>query len=125
MEVYFYSLGMIPPLSQINPPQLPVFKDNNYMGLFIDQLNDFINKGTYSYLCSPLLLAIKALISKSPSLKQELLLSKSSLEKLVDIATKSFGSQTHKNLNISATALMSECSFSAFQSIISDKITDL
>lgn len=76
LEIFFYCLGMIPPITQLigsnSKQSASQFIDNNFIGLFVDQLKDFYYKQqNFVHLTSPLMLAIRALVAKSEEMKKE------------------------------------------------------
>ncbi|CDW82063.1 UNKNOWN [Stylonychia lemnae] len=126
LEIYFYCLGIIPPIIITYPSQAQQFLDNAYMDLLQEQLIGFYEDTQYLHIASPLLLAIKALVSKSNQLKEEFMKSTQSLEVIFEIAADSYGQPSLKNIYISSVILLCECGFEAFaQSVVPVKIQAL
>jgi hypothetical protein len=72
---------------------------------------DFFNQAEYIHISSPLILAIRALVSKSETLKNQFFQAPNMIDILIDISVRSYGNSRVKNINISTNILMCEGSF--------------
>ena len=77
-------------------------------------------------MLTPLLLALKALISTSDEMKQELQMNLSILNILIKLVSGSYGAHnTHSHLNLAGTILMSELGFAVFEKPIKDRMEEM
>ena len=76
-----------------------------------EHLTEFYNEAQYLHICSPLILALRALISKSEEMKKEFMSIEGNLEIVFEIANSAYGNNKLKNIFISGIILMSECGF--------------
>eukprot|EP00347_Sterkiella_histriomuscorum_P022045 403331879 len=125
-EIYFYCLGIIPPIIYTYPSQQNDFIDNQYISLLSEQLIDFYNDGKLLHLVSPLFLAIRALISKSDQIREEFIKDQSNLEVVLEVALQAYGSSKLKNIYVSSIILLCECGLQVFEAeAIPNKIQEL
>ena len=69
-----------------------------------------------------MLLALRSLIGKSPEIQNEFTTSETSMDIILEIALKSFGISSIKNIHLSAVILMCECGYDKYDILMRKKI---
>lgn len=80
---------MIPPLLTKIPSHKQEFLDHNFIQLLSDQLKEFYEEQIYVHLVSPLILAIRALITKNDQLRKEFS-TQDNMDRIMDISVRTF-----------------------------------
>ena len=77
-------------------------------------------------MVTPLILALKALITASPEMKEELKVNLQLINVLYGAVSSSFGNRTHTaHLHLSGTVLMSELGHEVFSGVIRDRLSEM
>ena len=80
----------------------------------------------YISMLTPLLLALKALISSSDEMKEELQMNLGIVNILIKLVSGSYGAHnSHSHLNLAGTILMSELGYSVFEKPIKDRMDEM
>ena len=85
-------------------------------------MNALYEQGKYFHLASPLLLALRALIQKGPEIHQEFTSQANNLELVLEIAIRSQGHNSLKNIHVSTIILICECGYDKFESLINTRL---
>mmetsp|Transcript_39727 Transcript_39727/g.38298 ORF Transcript_39727/g.38298 Transcript_39727/m.38298 type:complete len:129 (-) Transcript_39727:177-563(-) len=108
-EIYFYCLGMIPPLASGKNLQ---FVEHNFCQLLVDQLTEFYNNNkNYVHLTSPLFLALRALIFSNEQIKKQLVTQNKKgeiLDLAIDISLRTYQVTAFRSIYITSTLLILE-----------------
>ena len=96
-EVYLYCLGMVPSLLTLSQNFNEDFIDAGYTSLLARQLVSFNEDdgGKYIGMITPLLLALKALVTASPEMKDELKVNLDMIGSLYSAVSSSYGNRSH------------------------------
>lgn len=96
-EVYLYCLGMVPSLLTLSHNFNEDFIDAGYTSLLARQLISFNedNDGQYIGMITPLLLALKALVTASPEMKDELKVNMDVINSLYLAVSSSYDNRSH------------------------------
>ena len=116
-EMYLYCLGMIPPLLSVSQRNTEDFMDAGFITLLSRHLIGFYeeNQSNYFSIMTPLLLALKALVSSNRDMKEELSVNIEVVSVLYNTVCNSYGSRYNLlPLHISGTILMCELGHSVF-----------
>jgi len=80
----------------------------------------------YIAMLTPLLLALKSLVSCSEEMKEELSVNISVMRTIMDAVSKTFGdTNNYMHLHIAGMILMCELEYSAFDKLIQQRITEM
>jgi hypothetical protein len=88
--MYLYALGMVPPLLTISQNCTEDLIDAGYIQMLARHLSSFYEeegRDSYIGILTPLLLALKALVSSSPEMKAELNVNLSVIDVLFKIVS--------------------------------------
>ena len=102
--------------------------DAGYISLLSRHLISFYeeNQTNYFSIVTPLLLALKALVSSNSDMKEELAVNIGVVSVLYNTVCNSFGSRHNLlPLHISGTILMCELGHSVFEKLITDRIAEM
>ena len=127
-EEYLYCLGMVPCLLTLSQNYNEDFIDAGYISLLSRQLISFQEEDGSSYIgmVTPLLLALKALVTASPEMREELKVNMELINVLYSTVSSSFGSRSHQaHLHLAGTILMCELGHDVFTSIIRDRLSEM
>ena len=127
-EAYLYCLGMIPSLLTLSQNYNEDFIDAGYISLLSRHLIAFYEEDGSSYIgmVTPLLLALKALVTASPEMKEELKVNIALCNVLYGAVSSSFGDRSHTaHMHLSGTILMCELGHDVFTGIIRDRIAEM
>ena len=126
--MYLYCLGMIPPLLSVSQRNTEDFMDAGFITLLSRHLISFYeeNRSNYFSIMTPLLLALKALVSCNSDMKEELSVNMEVVSVLYNTVCNSFGSRYNLlPLHISGTILMCELGHPVFSQLISNRIAEM
>jgi len=126
--MYLYALGMIPPLLSASQRYSEDFMDAGFISLLSRHLISFYedNQANYISIVTPLLLALKALVSSNSDMKDELAVNIGVIGVLYNAVSSSYGSRYNLlPLHISGTILMSELGHSVFEQLITSRIAEM
>lgn len=92
-ELYLYCLGMVPPLLTLSQNYNEDFIDAGYISMLSRHLISFYEQDGSKYIgmVTPLLLALKALVTASPEMKDELKVNMELINVLYSAVSSSFG----------------------------------
>lgn len=77
-------------------------------------------------MATPLLLALKALVTASPEMKEELKVNMALMNVLFSAVSSSFGTRTHTaHMHLAGTILMCELGHDVFTSVIRDRLAEM
>ena len=77
-------------------------------------------------MVTPLLLALKALVTASPEMKEELKVNMALINVLYSAVSSSFGNYSHSaHLHLSGTILMCELGHDVFDSVIRNRLAEM
>ena len=77
-------------------------------------------------MVTPLILALKALVTASPEMKEELKVNLELLNVLYSAVSSSYGNRSHTaHLHLSGTILMCELGHDVFANLIRDRLADM
>lgn len=127
-EAYLYCLGMIPALLTLSQNYNEDFIDAGYISLLSRQLISFHEEDGSSYIgmATPLLLALKALVTASPEMKEELKVNMALTNVLFSAVSSSFGTRTHTaHMHLAGTILMCELGHDVFTGVIRDRLAEM
>ena len=119
---------MIPPLLSVSQRNSEDFIDAGFVSLLSRHLISFYedNDASYISIVTPLLLALKALVSSNVDMKEELSVNIGVIGVLYNAVSSSYGSRLNLlPLHISGTILMSELGHEVFEQTISDRIDEM
>ena len=84
------------------------------------------DNSSYIGMVTPLLLALKALVTASPEMKDELKVNMALLNVLYGAVSSSFGNRSHTaHMHLAGTILMCELGHEVFSGIIRDRLADM
>ena len=121
-------MGMIPSLLTLSQNYNEDFIDAGYISLLSRHLIAFYEEDGSSYIgmVTPLLLALKALVTASPEMKEELKVNIALCNVLYGAVSSSFGDRSHTaHMHLSGTILMCELGHDVFTGIIRDRIAEM
>ena len=127
-EQYLYCLGMIPSLLTLSNNFNEDFIDAGYISLLSRQLISFYEEDNQAYIgmVTPLLLALKALVTASPEMKEELKVNIALLNVLYSAVSSSYGNRSHTaHMHIAGTILMCELGHDVFTTVIRDRLSEM
>ena len=119
---------MVPCLLTLSQNYNEDFIDAGYISLLSRQLISFQEEDGSSYIgmVTPLLLALKALVTASPEMREELKVNMELINVLYSTVSSSFGSRSHQaHLHLAGTILMCELGHDVFTSIIRDRLSEM
>ena len=126
--MYLYCLGMVPSLLTLSNNYNEDFIDAGYISLLSRHLISFYEDDGSSYIgmVTPLLLALKSLVTASPEMKEELKVNMTLINVLYSAVSSSFGNYSHTaHLHLSGTILMCELGHDVFNSVIHDRLAEM
>ena len=127
-EAYLYCLGVVPSLLTLSQNYNEDFIDAGYISLLSRQLISFQEEEGSAYIgmVTPLLLALKALVTASPEMKEELKVNMELINVLYTAVSQSFGERSHTaHLHLSGTVLMCEMGHDVFTGVIRDRLAEM
>lgn len=119
---------MIPSLLTLSQNYNEDFIDAGYISLLSRHLIAFHEEDNNAYIgmLTPLLLALKALVTASPEMKEELKVNMALCNVLYSAVSSSFGNRSHTaHMHLAGTILMCELGHDVFSGIIRDRLADM
>ena len=119
---------MVPSLLTVSQNFHEDFIDAGYITLLARQLVFFSEDegGSYIGMITPLLLALKALVTASPEMKEEVQVNMDVMNALYTAVSSSFGNRTHtSHMHLAGTILMCELGHDVFSRVIRERLTEM
>jgi len=127
-EIYLYCLGTVPALLTLSQSYNEDFIDAGYVSLLARQLISFQEEDNSSYIgmVTPLLLALKALVTASPEMKEELKVNLELINVLYTAVSSSYGNRSHTaHMHLAGTILMCELGHEVFSKVIGERLFEM